>query len=465
MYRFRKVENLIGEFQELEKQQIYFADLEELNDPMEGMRRYFWQGDKIVWENFFKHYLLCLEHVILLARLLPNEKIIEKKDIPIFKSEKDLPTEIYKERIKKINQQFFSNQFVHSYFNFIVKNPNKIYIEEMYVHLTMLSSIAISTIFEIDVQEGLLSDRVNQKNEIDIDLNNIWNNHDITEESYKVYNESIEILHSVIKSRESALQIMYKDSPKLQSIYIEFTQMYLDSIIELTYPKAYVACFMDNCSNSSIWGTYGNNHTGICLKFKFNDKLKPFLPLKTITSFSSGSGKIYDYVRHSLQPIDYSSNFRDLDFFRNLGRLPRIQLKEQWYTNENGEISMCGEQLFTNPDEWRSAYWSEYENAYLKKLPSWSHEKEYRIVISSSLGSFDDAKDRVLEYKFENLEAIIFGMKTPLKQRSEIIETVVKKCKELNIDQFDFYEMAYSNRTGTLFKRKLHSVKQGQLQL
>ncbi|MFB5285437.1 hypothetical protein [Peribacillus sp. Hz7] len=99
LYRFRSVENLIGEYQELEKQQIYFAALDQLNDPMEGTRRYFWQGDKIVWENFLKHYLLCLEHVILLSRLTPDNKIITKKDIPIFKSERDLPTDLYRERM------------------------------------------------------------------------------------------------------------------------------------------------------------------------------------------------------------------------------------------------------------------------------------------------------------------------------------------------------------------------------
>lgn len=57
MYRFRTVDNLIGDFQELEKQQIYFAHPEQLNDPMEGMRRYYWQGDEIIWRNLLKHFI------------------------------------------------------------------------------------------------------------------------------------------------------------------------------------------------------------------------------------------------------------------------------------------------------------------------------------------------------------------------------------------------------------------------
>ncbi|WP_161567040.1 MULTISPECIES: DUF2971 domain-containing protein [unclassified Exiguobacterium] len=464
MYRFRRVENLIGKYEELENQQIYFADLAELNDPMEGMRRYFWQGDRIVWENFFKHYLLCMEHVIFFARLSPDESKIKKGDIPIFKSEATLPTEIYRGRIKKINNQFFNNEFVQSYLDFIIKNPNRIYIEEMYIHLKILSHVAINSILEIDIEEGLISDRVNNENRMVFDLKKNWESHKVTEESYVTLKKSIETLHGIMKSQESILQHMYRESPKLQSILIEFTQMYLDSIVELTYPKAYVACFMDNCTDSSIWGTYGDNHTGVCLKFRVDNESEPYLTLKTPIGVSSNTGKVYNYVNHDLKSIDYSSDFGDLDFFKNLGTLSLGQLKEQWYTNENGELSICGKQLFANKDEWRSAYWSEYEAGFLKKLPSWAHEKEYRIIIKSSLSSFDNAEDRVLEYKFESLEAIIFGMKTSQEHRSKIIEIVVKKCKELQVEKFDFFEMTYSNTTGSLFQRKLYSVVKGQLQ-
>jgi hypothetical protein len=71
-YRFRNINNLLG-FEELQKQTIYFAPPEDLNDPMEGFRNLFWSGDKIVWKNLFKHYLLCLEHVSLLLILNGEE--------------------------------------------------------------------------------------------------------------------------------------------------------------------------------------------------------------------------------------------------------------------------------------------------------------------------------------------------------------------------------------------------------
>lgn len=464
LYRFRSVENLIGKYQELEKQQIYFAALDELNDPMEGTRRYFWQGDKIVWENFFKHYLLCLEHVIFLSRLMPENETITKKDIPIYKSETDLPTDIYRERIQKINKQFFSDSFVQSYLQFIIKNPNKIYLEEMYVHLKMLSGIALESIFEIDIQSGLIPNPENAQpkrieRKLDLDIASVWDELNEKSDSDINYQKSMEFLYDTLKIWDSELLLKCKDSPKLQSIYIEFPQMYLDSVVELTYPKAYVACFMDNCSNSSIWGTYGNNHTGVCLKFKTNNESNPMLPLKTIIGYSSTKGNIYDYRDFPLQPMEYSSSFDELDFFRNLGRLPISQLKKQWYTDENGELSICCENIFSQVDEWRKQHWNVYEGAYLKKLPVWSHEREYRIILSSVLDAFDDPKDRLLEYKFENLEAIIFGMKTPKEAKAEIIEIVKRKCEELGRNQFDFFEMAYSTSKNELYPRKLLSFK------
>ena len=163
--------------------------------------------------------------------------------------------------------------------------------------------------------------KIVQKN-IDLDYTDVWGELD-----EKQYIGTMEVIHDMLKSRDSELLLKFRDSPKLQSIYVEFTQMYLDSVVQLTYPKAYVSCFMDNCLNSSIWGTYGNNHTGVCLKFKTN-RDKPTLILKGISSWSSSKGNIYDYGEFPLKPIEYSTSYEEVDFFRNLGCLPLPQLKE-----------------------------------------------------------------------------------------------------------------------------------------
>ena len=61
-YRLRSFDKLLGEgYKELEKQIVYFSPFSDLNDPMEGISDMVWFGDSVVWENLFKHYLLCME--------------------------------------------------------------------------------------------------------------------------------------------------------------------------------------------------------------------------------------------------------------------------------------------------------------------------------------------------------------------------------------------------------------------
>ncbi len=66
LFRFRSAKALLddnlenGGFQELEKQTIYFAQPEDLNDPMEGLSDAFWDGDQVLRKNFFRHYALSL---------------------------------------------------------------------------------------------------------------------------------------------------------------------------------------------------------------------------------------------------------------------------------------------------------------------------------------------------------------------------------------------------------------------
>lgn len=158
MYRFRSVENLIGDYQELEKQQIYCASLDELNDPLEGKMIYFWHGDRIVMENLFKHYLLCLDHVVFLAKLLKDDQGISKDDIPVYLSVDKLPTPKYKQRIHQIYNQFFSDEFIQGYIDFMLQDNAKIYEEEMHVHLKLLHMRAIDAIFNVNAQYGLMQD-------------------------------------------------------------------------------------------------------------------------------------------------------------------------------------------------------------------------------------------------------------------------------------------------------------------
>ena len=84
LFRFRSIEQLLGEYHELEGQTIYFASPEELNDPMEGFRDIVWVGDKIVWTNLFKNYAHCLFITYSFFKVIGDTTDFKADGIPIW---------------------------------------------------------------------------------------------------------------------------------------------------------------------------------------------------------------------------------------------------------------------------------------------------------------------------------------------------------------------------------------------
>src|SRR5580698_6478663 len=101
IYRFRPLKRLLDNG-ELENQEIYFASPMSLNDPVEGYLDVFWMGDGIVWGNLFKNYLICLTHIHLLITIGAKELVLNAESIPVFLTNDKLPTDQYREKIKKI---------------------------------------------------------------------------------------------------------------------------------------------------------------------------------------------------------------------------------------------------------------------------------------------------------------------------------------------------------------------------
>lgn len=457
MYRFRSLEKLLLECKELEKQEIYFAPLDKLNDPMEGYRKYYWAGDKIIWKNLFKHYILCLEHIVTMSMLCDDEEIeIICQSIPIYLTRDDLPTDLYKKRIDKIYQLFFKNEFVQTLLNIISSSPYRAYREELYFYLRIIHIKAIKSIESVNIEysfiknkisEDLVSEKFDYKN---LNSKNFWK--EVSEEKYR---STISEENHISKQLNMEILMKIDNNPKLQTILIGFPKLYINQILQLVYPDTYVACFMKEYKDSSIWGTYGDNHRGVCLKFKTNLK-NTKLKLKAISSWNSSSGYNYKFRDFDLKPVNYTNEVYELDFFTNIGKLP-IPKIQQWYMNENKELSTSAENIFKDEEKWRKKHWEQFEPSLLRKLPDWKKEKEYRILLTSILDGYEDPKSRLLKYDFSDLETLIFGTNTPDKERFEIINIIKKKCMENGRKNFDFYEM-YFNQGAELESRKIYSI-------
>lgn len=157
-----------------------------------------------------------------------------------------------------------------------------------------------------------------------------------------------------------------------------------------------------------------------------------------------------------MRPISYSESFVELNFFEQIGRLPNNQLINQWIIDEDSNRSSLYDRIFSDFDSWRNKYWNIFSKSLLKKLPCWSHEREFRIILSSLLDNFNTPEKRLFTYEFNDLEAIIFGLKTPKEAKLEIIKIIKEKCKKNNRKNFDFYEITCSHNKENLKMVKLH---------
>ncbi|MBO4779522.1 MAG: hypothetical protein J5497_02675, partial [Selenomonadaceae bacterium] len=57
LYRYRTIESALAE---LDNGAFYFAEPKELNDPIEGYAKIFWQGDKSAWQGLLKNFVCSL---------------------------------------------------------------------------------------------------------------------------------------------------------------------------------------------------------------------------------------------------------------------------------------------------------------------------------------------------------------------------------------------------------------------
>jgi hypothetical protein len=108
-----------------------------------------------------------------------------------------------------------------------------------------------------------------------------------------------------------------------------FPAPYVAALDRLVHPDWYVACFSADPTNASMWGTYGDSHRGVCLKFRTtpNEAGAPSIPLKRVTSLSGDRGEnVYgwNFVASEVQQVRYAARHPEIDFFRSLGSVAAI---------------------------------------------------------------------------------------------------------------------------------------------
>ncbi|MGA9046520.1 MAG: DUF2971 domain-containing protein [Sulfuricurvum sp.] len=463
-YRFRSCKSIF-EFEELQNQEIYFASQEELNDPMEGYRDIFWRGDKIVWKNLFKHYLLCLERVMMVLAVNGEEYCkIDENNIPIFAGFDDFPTPMYKELFENIASDFFSeyNESIKK----IATRTTPVRRAELHWYLNAIHLTAIKIIQENYEKSGLLPKQENSNNQISNSLTTIISLVDSIEQNILENGDEdkIGVLFDVAKYIQLETKLinkfaMMKNTPNRNFVLMEFPDKYINCLEKLMYPKWYTACFMSEkaINNSSVWGHYGDGHKGVCLIFESDEN--NFINLYGKNGWGGSKNNIkpsFGWSNSEFQEIKYQKGFEEIDFWKSLGNLPIPILNSTWFFDEQANKSVISDfMLGTNEDEWRKVYWENFYRDITIKLKDWTYEQEYRLILTTLLDNEIEEQYRKLKYDFRSLKGLIFGIKMSEEDKIKIIEIIGQKCKETNRTDFELYEAYYSHKDKNIQHRKL----------
>ena len=467
VYRFRSMEYLLGDrYQELEKQTIYFASPDQLNDPMEGFRDIVWRGDRIVWTNFLKHYIYCLVVCYFLYTITRESEEFDVNKIPIPVRWDQPPNLTIDKLFDDIWHQFLNLPKIPEIIEALGNTNREIRYGEMELLLSAIQWTFIVENKELYFQHGISPESEMQQLTEGLMSAQEWSKLILTSlsdmeesdtrkiDSIIANRMNIQRLNHLLDSSNSSVQPPKNDLLKNGLLMIlDFPKAYLNEIERLLWPKWYTACFMKDYRNSSVWGHYGNEHRGVCLIFEtVNTCESNGLKFNKVKGKSEGTMPFHE--------VSYADKPDEVDFFQSIGRLSVPELIKLWYTDSEGNRSECASHI--RPDgnkkeDWQDTYWKKFYCDITTKTKDWAYEQECRLILGKEIRrqSVHTEEIRTRTYDFNSLKGIIFGIKTSDEDKLRIIKIIQEKCKQHKRTDFKFYQAYYSPESGGIRKDKL----------
>ena len=454
VYRFRTMDNLLGEHQELKKQEIYFASPEQLNDPMEGLRDTFWRGDKIVWENFFKHYVFCCLYGTDFYTLVAGHSIqLNASNIPILERWDKLPS-LAQRLFNEVWDRFLDLPKIPEFIEALANTNRKIRDRELRIYLELVRAVMLYEIEEVFFANGLMPqsaircppEGLPPVGEI---LVSTLESMAQLEEDEEKANALLQYGESVKYGMKIELQLNNMIPAGISGrnfllVHFDFPSVYLKEIEKLLWWDWRAACFTENYHNSSVWSTYGDDHKGACLIFESTQ-------IDESRQYSAVSG---------LRKVDYGVKPNGVDFFRSISRATVGQLIELWYTDAEGNFSECGDHIPRDGERenddtvcWRKNYWANFYRNIMFKTNDWEYEQEWRLVLEDRWLAEGEAPKLI--YDFNSLKGIIFGIRASDEDILKAITIIQEKCEKHGRTDFKFYKAEYSQKTGDIRKNEI----------
>ena len=467
VYRFRSMEHLLGKFQELEQQTVYFASPEQLNDPMEGFRDIVWRGDKIVWTNLFKNYISYLLELFYKFRRKGDSKKLNVDDISMpGRWDREYDTTPAK-KFKHVWETFLKLPNVLKIIEALASTNYEFRYRELELFLRLIHPVLLPEIEKTLREHGLAFSIVSPCPPKGLptaqELSEL-----ILESIVRLKDaESVEKINDVLREVESWEVERMSNNPLISlqvkspvptgilwtnfQLVQDFPKIYVNGLERLLFPPWYTACFSKCYHNSSMWANYGDGHRGACLIFEpaTTDESNSLVPTRAGVTAKAIRGLD---IRYAAKPVE-------IDFFRSLA--PNVsslaKLIELWYTDEEGNKSECAPHIQSDSvgDWWFERIWDQFYHDITIKTKDWKYEQEYRLTLRGIPGHYDDEESRKLSYEFNSLKGVIFGIKTSDEHRSSIIKIIQKRCRENNRTDFKYYQAYYSPENGDIRKHEI----------
>lgn len=463
LYHYRSVESAL---KELDNCTFHFATRAELNDPMEGYLRVFWQGDKAAWEGMFRNYICSLNQAMDLYLLQGDENLLHHRSLIGDLHQFDhIPLgEIF----QKIGDRFLEDEDIQKIVSFYGNPELGVYEKELCFILRIVHGKAMRICIQENRERRLIPEKeadnlikffADEKgvsaflSRLNSDQPGSADWSEMLKQAEGILEDAAELryiscgledesfLYGIRrdengKPQEEDLKSSGRGRRNWLAVAFDFPQIYVEQLREMIYPESYVACFSGKNDDSAMWGNYADNHRGVCLVYETDDD-------------DSIKVKGEQSVSLKVKPVQYGGGEIERNFFESFGRLNRRQIKT-WLTGTEG-LSSCYE-AFNDENEWRGRYWSAYEAKTYRKFKAWEHENEYRITVDNTFGEYERPEDRNLKYNPQNLKGIIFGIKTAEYDKLRIMKSLLAHADEYG--DFKFYQAEYDDKGQTIVIRR-----------
>ena len=438
IYRYRKIESALAE---IANGTFYFASREELNDPIEGYVKLYFQGDQPAWEGLFKNYVCSLFISIInhIKGLCHNVVLV---DINYFKNDP------LGQLLENLSKTFLNGTAVQNLVKLYGNNDVKCSSKELQLILRVVHYIAFKLCTQNLKNSNLFDLPEEYDDEFPFEAVQAMNRTEwikFVNSAENTIADAIELATSYAKTRQKDFPTSDTTSFKNRNqiswddIRVNFPKIYVEHLKKLIYPDAYIVCFSKTPKDSAMWGNYAQNHQGICFIYETQEiNGKDYLPV--------------DSKKKEVRRVTYDDDVIERNFFNTLGKLNHAQI-QAWLSGKDNKVSKLIDTFSKNNIEsWREKYWSDYIEKFHRKNSAWLHEEEYRILLYDLLYRYEDKKNRCLKYDPLALKGIIFGINTSINDKLRFIQKI--KQAENGFKHVEFFQAEYNENTQEIFIRK-----------